>query len=208
LGSKAKSAFFWVPFGAAFVACLAAVGSHSYEEAFPGGRPAHWAAPLERSGLPNLHRVSPELYRGAQPTPEGFRELERMGVRTVVNLRSFHSDRDEMAGTGLGYEHITMKAWHPEDKEVVRFLRIATDPDRVPVFVHCEHGADRSGVMSAAYRVAVQGWSVEEAVREMVRGGYGLHAMWSGLLTRYVREMDFEEIRRRAGLGAPDEEER
>jgi len=166
-------------------------------------RPPLWAVPVERTGLPNLHRVSDGLYRGAQPTAEGFRALKEMGVRTVVNLRSFHSDRDEVRDAGLAYAHITMKAWHPEDKEVVRFLRIATDPARTPVFVHCQHGADRTGVMCAIYRVAVQGWPADEAVDEMSEGGFGHHRIWANL-RRYVRELDLEQIKRRAGLAEQD----
>ena len=102
---------------------------------------------MQAAGLPNLNRITDTLYRGAQPDEEGFRTLEAMGVKTVVNLRSFHSDRDEMGDLedDFDYEHITMKAWHPEDKEVVRFLRIVTDPERRPVFFHCKHGADRTG---------------------------------------------------------------
>jgi len=168
-------------------------------------RAPRWARPLERPGLPNLHKVSDGLYRGAQPTAEGFRQLQAMGVRTVVNLRSFHSDRDEMGEADLQYEHITMKAWHAEDKEMVRFLQIVGDPERTPVFVHCQHGADRTGVMAAAYRIAVQGWSVEDAVEEMVRGGYGFHEVWRGRLAGYLRGLDFAQIKRQAGLpdGSP-----
>jgi len=153
-----------------------------------------WAAPLERPGLPNLHKVSETLYRGAQPTAEGMRELKRMGIRTVINLRSFHSDRDEIAQTGLAYEHIYMKAWHPEDKEVIRFLQIVTDPQRTPVFVHCQHGADRTGTMCAIYRIAVQGWTKDEAIREMTEGGFGYHEAWQNLVT-YIRNLDVERIK-------------
>src|SRR5262245_26418809 len=72
-------------------------------------------------GLENFARVSEELYRGAQPTAEGMQELARLGIKTVVDLRSFHSDRDELRGTGLRYAHIPCKAWHPEEEDVVRF---------------------------------------------------------------------------------------
>lgn len=162
-------------------------------------RPPQWAVPVERTGLPNLHRISDGLYRGAQPMAEGFRELRKMGVRTVVNLRSFHSDRDEAGEAGLAYEHSAMKAWHPEDEDVVRFLQIVTDPARTPVFVHCQHGADRTGIMCAICRMAVQGWSGDEAVEEMREGGFGHHRIWANL-RHYVRELDLEEIKRRAGL--------
>jgi protein tyrosine/serine phosphatase len=154
---------------------------------------------LERPGLPNLHKVSEGLYRSAQPTAEGMALLKEMGIRTVVNLRSFHSDRDEIGETGLAYEHIYMKTWHPEDEEVVRFLQIVTDPARQPVLVHCQHGADRTGTMCALYRVAVQGWSKEEAVAEMTEGPFGFHGIHANLVA-YVRDLDVEAIKRRAGL--------
>ena len=162
-------------------------------------RRSEWAQRLARPGLPNLHRVTEDLYRGAQPTAEGMRELKKMGIKTVINLRSFHSDRDEIGDTGLAYEHIYMKAWHAEDEEVVRFLQIVTDDDRAPAFVHCQHGADRTGTMCAIYRIAVCGWTKEEAIEEMRQGGFGFHEIW-GNLPEYIRDLDIEKIKRRAGL--------
>jgi protein tyrosine phosphatase (PTP) superfamily phosphohydrolase (DUF442 family) len=158
-----------------------------------------WAERIELPGLPNLHKVSDDLYRGAQPTAEGMKQLEKLGVKTVVNLRSFHSDRDEIKGTGLAYEHISMTPLSIEDKYVVRFLQIVTDSSRTPVFVHCQHGADRTGTMCAIYRIAVQGWSKDEAIEEMTKGGFGFHSIWQNL-PDYIRKLDIEEIKRSAGL--------
>lgn len=148
-----------------FVMVTAASGT----ELSPADRPAHWAQPIRMEGVPNLHKVSDTLYRSAQPSAEGMKNLKAMGIETIVNLRSFRSDRDEIGETGLAYEHIYMKAWHPEEKEVVRFLQIVTNPKRTPVLVHCLHGADRTGTMSAIYRIAIQGWSKEEALQEMTQ---------------------------------------
>ncbi|MEM7481925.1 MAG: tyrosine-protein phosphatase [Acidobacteriota bacterium] len=162
-------------------------------------RPADWAEPMELDGVPNLHRVSDRLYRSAQPSAEGMKNLREMGVETVVNLRSFSSDRDEIGDTGLGYEHIYMKAWHPERKEVVRFLTIVTSPRRTPVLVHCRHGADRTGTMVALYRIAVEGWSKEKALQEMTQGGYGFHKVWNNL-PRWIRNLDIESIQQEVGI--------
>jgi protein tyrosine/serine phosphatase len=162
-------------------------------------RPASWAQPVELDGVPNLHKVSDDLYRSAQPTAEGMANLKKMRIKTVVSLRSFHSDRDEVGKTELGYEHITMKAWHPERKEVVRFLKIVTDPKRTPVLVHCLHGADRTGTMSAWYRIAVQGWTKEEAVREMTDGGFNFHSVFDNL-PEWIQELDVESIKKDAGI--------
>ena len=164
-----------------------------------GERPAAWAVRIDNPHLPNLHKVSQQLYRGAQPGKEGFRELEEMGVRTVVNLRLTASDRDELEGTTLAYEHIRAEPWDMDDEEAVRFLKIVTDKSRTPVFVHCTHGADRTGVMVAIYRVTVQGWSKQQAIEEMTRGGFGYHQIWDDLV-EYIRQMDADAIRRRAGI--------
>lgn len=162
-------------------------------------RPERWAKPMEMKGVPNLHKVSETLYRSAQPSAEGMKNLKAMGIKTIVNLRSFHSDRDEIGDTGLAYEHIYMKAWHPEEKEVIRFLRIVTDPKRTPVLVHCQHGADRTGTMCALYRIAVQGWSKDEALQEMMQGEFGFHGIWENLI-EWINGLDIERIKKRAGI--------
>jgi protein tyrosine phosphatase (PTP) superfamily phosphohydrolase (DUF442 family) len=168
-------------------------------------RPDSWAQPVQLDGVPNLFKVSDSLYRSAQPTAEGMRKLKNHGIVTVVNLRSFHSDRDEIGSTGLAYEHIYMKAWHPERKEAVRFLQIATDPKRTPVLIHCRHGADRSGAMTAIYRVAVQKWSKDEAIEEMTKGGFG-YTQVRITLPDWIRDLDIESIRAEAGIKNLDEQ--
>ncbi|MHC4945697.1 MAG: fused DSP-PTPase phosphatase/NAD kinase-like protein [Planctomycetota bacterium] len=158
-------------------------------------RPAEWSAPIEGlPGLPNLHKVDDGLYRGAQPEEEGFAGLKKLGIKTVVNLRSLHSDRSECKKHGLDYVKISAQAWEAEEDEVVDFMKIATDPERMPVFVHCQHGADRTGMMVAVYRVVEMGWTKEEAIREMTEGGYGYHSIWKGLLT-YIRELDVPALK-------------
>ena len=185
-------------------ACIIAYihGMRSQETAITP-RPSHWALPLQRDGLPNLHQVTPTLYRGGQPTAAGMRQLKAMGVKTVVNLRSFSSDRDEIGDTCLAYEHIYMKAWYPEREEIVRFLQIVTDKKHTPVFVHCQHGADRTGLMCATYRVAVCKWTKEEAIREMTHGGFGHHTIWKNLIT-FIEELDIDAIKKQAVIGSLD----
>jgi protein tyrosine phosphatase (PTP) superfamily phosphohydrolase (DUF442 family) len=156
-------------------------------------RPAQWAQPVAVQGVPNLNKVSDMLYRSAQPTAEGMKNLQAMGIRTVVNLRSFNSDRDEIGDLPMKAEHIYMKAWHPEEKEVVEFLKYVADTNRWPILVHCQHGADRTGTMCAIYRVAVQKWSKADAIREMTEGGYGFHGIWANLI-EWIERLDIEAL--------------
>jgi len=162
-------------------------------------RPDTWAVKLEQPGLPNLHKMNDGLYRGAQPTAEGIRSLEKMGVKTIVCLRSEYSDQEILRGSNLILEQVPTNAWNVNEDAIVRFLRVATDKSRQPVFVHCQYGADRTGTMCAAYRVVVEGWTKEEAVNEMTKGGYGFHPIWFNL-PRLIEKLDVEKVRRRLGL--------
>ena len=175
----------------------AAAGTNSAAapSAAPAGREA-WAKPLVREGLPNLHNVTDSLYRGAQPEEGGYAQLKAMGIRTVVSLRAFHSDKDAVEKAGMNYESISFKTWHPEDEDIVRFLQIIGNTNNAPVFVHCQHGADRTGTMCAIHRIFVCGWSKDQAVKEMTDGGFGFHPIWDNLVT-YIRDLDVDAIRRK-----------
>lgn len=179
------------------VMVLILIGFAGASEAPVNKRPDHWAQPVTMNGVPNLHKVSETLYRSAQPTSEGMKNLKAYGIKTIINLRSFNSDRKEIGDTGLGYEHIYMKAWHPEPEEVVRFLKIVTDEKRTPVLVHCQHGADRTGTMCANYRVAVQGWTKADALKELKEGGFGFHEIWKNL-PPWFEKLDIDAIKKQA----------
>ncbi|HQS59454.1 MAG TPA: protein-tyrosine phosphatase family protein [Gallionellaceae bacterium] len=172
-------------------------------------RQDNWATPVAASaGLPNLNRVSPALYRSAQPTREGFVLLSAQEslvsgdepIKTVVSLRAFNDDAPKVAATSsLRLEQIRFKTWHPEDEDVVKFLRIATTPALQPVLVHCLHGSDRTGTMVAIYRIAYQGWSKKQATDEMVNGGFGFHPIWQNLL-HYIDELDISAIKEQVAI--------
>lgn len=134
-------------------------------------------------GLRNVGRVSERIYRGAQPDlPGGLASLKRLGIRTVVNLRHYHGDAEEAAcrEAGLDYVRICLESSDaPSDEDVRRFLAIATDPARRPVYFHCKLGCDRTGTMCACYRMAVEGWSLERAMAEMQ--AYGFNDVWRDL---------------------------
>ncbi len=158
-----------------------------------------WAEKIEVAGVTNFHKVSDDLYRGAQPTKEGMEELKKLGIKTIINLRSEHSDEDELKDIDLSYKEIPMTAAKPKLEDMISFLNIVTDSNNAPVFVHCRHGADRTGTVCALYRIAVQGWSKDEAIQEMKKGGYGFHSIW-GNLPDFIRKLDIEEIKQKARL--------
>ncbi len=142
-------------------------------------------------GLKNFAKVSDSLYRGQQPTAEGFRELKKMGIKTVLSLRAFHSDRSMLKGLGMHYKRMGIYTWDFKDDYVVNFLKLVTNPEYQPVFIHCQHGADRTGTMCAIYRCAVEGWNMNDAIKEM--HNFGFHMVWSNL-KKYLNSFDFSKI--------------
>jgi len=136
------------------------------------------AVPIE-----NFAQIDEGFYRGAQPDAAGFAALRELGVRTVVNLRSKHSDVKLAVPAGLQVVEIPMHAVidsdPPTDDDVRAFFDVALDPDRRPVFVHCAVGKDRTGAMCALYRVEVQRWSPQKAFEEMQ--AFGFHELYADL---------------------------
>jgi protein tyrosine phosphatase (PTP) superfamily phosphohydrolase (DUF442 family) len=162
-------------------------------------RPANWAQKLERPGAPNLYQVTTNLYRGAQPTAQGVAQLKAMGVKTVINLRPRYSDQDAVAGTGLKSVRFGTEAWHTDREDVVGFLKIVSDTNNLPAFVHCQRGADRTGMMCAMYRVVVCNWTKQDAIQEMKDGGFGFNPLWKNLAT-FIEKADVDELKQEAGI--------
>jgi protein tyrosine/serine phosphatase len=182
----------------ALVFWLAALTGQAVAEGQPSRE--KWAETIASPLLKNFHRVSEDLYRGAQPSAEGMKEIVRLGIRTVINLRSWNSDDELLRGTAIRPIHIRTNAWGINDDEVVRFLRAMNKKEDGPFFLHCKHGADRTGAMAAMYRMAFQGWTKEEAIREMTQGDFGFHAIWKPSLLRYIRKVDVQALKQKAGV--------
>lgn len=126
------------------------------------------ATRLALPGVPNFGQVSPHLYRGAQPTQEGFSKLRSLGVDIVVDLRgSRASEREIVTGLGMKYVAIPWHCYDPRDEYFARFLTLLRENPDKRVFVHCRRGRDRTGMEIAAYRMAEQNWTAEEAMKEM-----------------------------------------
>lgn len=140
----------------------------------PTSTSAHaWGKPCDDciAGVVNFTKVSDRLWRGAQPDAQGFEQLANAGVKTVINLRHDHDDYPALQDTKLHYLWIPMRAFRPQEDEVIVFLsglrRVLADPNRWPVYVHCAEGRDRTGYAIAAYRIVEQQWDPQSAIQEM-----------------------------------------
>ncbi len=128
-------------------------------------------------GLENVGRVGPGVFRGAQPRPEGYRTLKEMGIRTVVSLRSLHGEAKAVEAAGMRSIVLPMSTFDEVDVGTVRkVVALMADPANQPVFVHCAHGKDRTGIVVAVYRMDVDGWAEAEAEEEMQ--AFGFNDIW------------------------------
>lgn len=158
-------------------------------------RPVEWAAPVPAVALKNFFRLDEKVYRSAQPNRKGFEELKRLGIRNVLNFRDHHADDRAAKGLGLTLYRIEMEAGEIKDGQVVDALRIIRT-SQGPIVIHCWHGSDRTGLISAMYRILYQNWSKEEAIEELTKGGYGYHSLYRNI-PEYIRKVNIESIRQR-----------
>ena len=126
--------------------------------------------------LPNFHRISDKLFRGAQPVNGGIKKLSELGIKTVINLRGTDeltvSQQKEAEAAGLKYFNIPMPGLSaPSDDQVERVLAVINNPENQPVFIHCKRGSDRTGTIAAIYRISHEDWTSDRAIAEARRYG-------------------------------------
>ena len=133
----------------------------------------------ERSSIQieNFGRVNENYYRGGQPSDRDYASLAVLGVKTLINLTSDDAKANERAlveSAGMAYVQIPMTTHEqPTAEKVAEFLNIVNDPARQPVYVHCVGGRHRTGVMSAVYRMTHDGWTADQAFKEMKQYKFG-----------------------------------
>jgi protein tyrosine phosphatase (PTP) superfamily phosphohydrolase (DUF442 family) len=144
----------------------------------------------EVEGIPRFSEIEPGLARGGQPNHDGYRFLREQGYKTVVSFRKNDDERRELERMGITYVEIPLRAGPfsatpPTEEDLRRFFATLGDSARRPVFIHCLRGRDRTGAMTALYRIQACGWTNEEAVQEMKEHGFRGHYK---KLKRFVRE--------------------
>ena len=181
------------------VACFAASPCFSFAQisvnapTLPSIANASFGAPAEKlkiAGVPNAGKISDVLFRGAQPSPQGLVELKKMGVTTIVDLRGNRGpvarEREQAESLGMRFIDIPVSGWSPpSNAQVAEFLKLFQQDPTQKVFVHCYYGRDRTGVMVAAYRMAQQHWTPDQAVAEM--DSFGFHYHLYPAMKSYVR---------------------
>jgi tyrosine-protein phosphatase SIW14 len=148
---------------------------------------------LKYAGLPKFGKVNDSLYRGGQPHAEGFQQLKRLGITTIIDLRgeapgTIAWERQQAEALGIRFLHLPVSGWStPRDEQVAQFFSFVRSRPSERVFVHCRFGEDRTGVLIASYRIALEHWSADQAVNEML--AFGFHRRWHPQMAGYVRSL-------------------
>ncbi len=172
-----------------FAQTAAPISAPPAAPAFP--LPAH-GEKLRITGIPNAGKITETLYRGAQPREVGLSELKILGITTIVDLRG--EDREKIAwerkraeSLGLRFVHIPVDGWSPPtDEQVVQFLSLFRDNPGQKIFMHCHFGDDRTGVFTAVYRMAVEKWPADQALKEMYF--FGFNGFWHPSMKTFVHD--------------------
>src|ERR1041385_8085992 len=101
-------------------------------------------AAQQPAGLTNFHQLNERVYRGAQPTPQGFQSLAKMGIKTIVDLRESGSraaaEKKVVEAPGMLYVNIPLNGHAaPTEQQVSKLLALMNDQSAGPVFIHCRH---------------------------------------------------------------------
>jgi len=151
--------------------------------------PAASQAKISAAGIGNFGQVDARLFRGAQPELSAFAGLKALGFTTIVRLNGEGADvgaeKKQVETLGMHFVNLPWSgAGRPTHEQVVTFLALLHDDPSAKVFVHCLHGADRTGVMVALYRLEFSHWTVVQAMAEMKQFHY--HHFFLPHLQTYV----------------------
>ncbi len=161
----------------------------------PPQNTAHWATEVGKET--NLYRLDDKLFRSEQLTEKDYELLRKNNINTLINLRFFdrNDDRQAFGKTSLTLVNTPLLTWSITPQEVARVLwQIEQHQRNGAVLIHCYHGADRTGLISAMYRVVYQNWELSEAKREMMQGPYGFHSVWKNI-EGFFTEKNINEIK-------------
>jgi protein-tyrosine phosphatase len=167
---------------------------------------------LQNISISNFGVVDGRIYRGEQPGKRDYSALASIGVKTIIDLRddAMASSARYAKNAGLNYVNIAIDGHGmPTDAEAAAFLKIVNDPSSGVVYVHCAGGRHRTGSMIAVYRMTEDGWTVDQAYKEMLAYDFytgGGHEGFKTYVFDYFKRMTSAPSTVPAVYHAPEEE--
>ncbi len=179
-------------------------------------RPSTWATLMKGNScdIPNFHKIDTKVYRSALPTEAGLMLLcEKTDIKTIINLEMYHEDppitcRKQGVNKTLIRERVPVSSWPPEStdtirEKVIKVMRILSKGEG-PFLIHCLEGKDRTGLMSAMYSILlcnkqtngkeIDKCKKQEAIDEMVNGGYGFNTKRYYYFINYIKGEDITKL--------------
>jgi len=146
---------------------------------------------LSNIRIDNFGRVNTNYFRGAQPEGRDYADLAAIGIKTVIDLTQ-DGDPGESSFVqreGMKFYRIPMTTHEtPSAEKLSQFLKLVNDPANQPVYVHCQGGRHRTGVMTAVYRMTNDRWTADRAFAEMKQYKFGadfLHSEFKDFVYAY-----------------------
>ena len=151
----------------------------------------------------NFYKVDDLLYRSEQLVNDDKEVIKNTNIKTIINLRYFTRTGDKKIFTnkeGIYLINHPLLTWRIKAPEIAQTLKLIREQQKKgAVLVHCYHGADRTGIMVAMYRIIYHNWTINEAKQEMLQGPYGYHSVWKNLEALFT-EQTVNEVRQHLGI--------
>lgn len=165
----------------------------------PKVRPVDWGQEIIGTKLDNFYIVDKGVYRSKQPEHDNIKNLKLLGIKEVLNLRQYHSDKDDLKESNFKLSRIKMNAGDVNVQQIINALRIIKNR-KGPILLHCWHGSDRTGVTVAAYRLVFNNWTKARAIDEMSNGGYGYHSNVYPELIPFLESLNVSKIKKELNI--------
>ncbi len=122
-------------------------------------------------------RVSGEIYRGGAPSADDLKLMSDIyNMKTILSLDGNIGDSIAPTVKSLGMSHIVIPISGSHTFDLMKYLQnhiVSILTNNQPIYVHCRHGSDRTGMAIALYRIDHDGWSQDDALREALSFGFG-----------------------------------
>ncbi|MFB9052161.1 dual specificity protein phosphatase family protein [Formosa undariae] len=151
---------------------------------------------IESNHFHNLYKLNANLYRSEQPSKKGMKDLQEMGIKSVVNLRRKHTDENKLKDLDLDLYNLPLKAGALDVDDIFNALQTIQQAEK-PVLIHCWHGSDRTGAIVAASRMVFENWSKEEAIAEFTDKRFGYHKKMYPNLIPLLESLDVDLLKKK-----------